>query len=132
MEILSLRESLPEKQSLKIGVATWATTFVNRKANREKKNKKREGTGGGDMIGASEMVAVGTKRKRGSDKLGQFVAVPPFRSSFITSHLTFMAQKNATTEIRYSKSKSLLDPVSSTRPFHIIIHPPWSPPMLRS
>ena len=50
MEMLSLREALPEKQSLKGGVATWATAFENRKVNREKKNKKKEGSGGEDMI----------------------------------------------------------------------------------
>jgi len=49
--MLSLKEALPEKQSLKLGMATWATAFVNRKANREKKNKKREGNGGEDMMG---------------------------------------------------------------------------------
>ena len=48
--MLSLKEALPEKQSLKGGVATWATAFVNRKANREKKNKKREGSGRDDMM----------------------------------------------------------------------------------
>lgn len=64
MEILSLREALPEKQSLKGGVATWATAFENRKVNREKKNKKKEGSGGEDMIEMSEMKSLG----RGWDK----------------------------------------------------------------
>jgi hypothetical protein len=41
VEILSLREGMPEKQSVKRGIATWARVVVNEKAKREK--KKREG-----------------------------------------------------------------------------------------
>ena len=35
VETLSLREALPEKQSLKRGVATWATVSVREKEKRK-------------------------------------------------------------------------------------------------
>ena len=44
VDTLSLREVLPEKQSVKRGVATWASAFENKKA-REVKRKRS----GGDM-----------------------------------------------------------------------------------
>jgi hypothetical protein len=39
--MLSLREALPEKQSLKRGVATWAKELVNEKANRKERKRRR-------------------------------------------------------------------------------------------
>jgi hypothetical protein len=44
VETLSLREALPEKQSVKRGVATWASALENK---RERKRKRS----GGDMGG---------------------------------------------------------------------------------
>jgi hypothetical protein len=70
VEILSLRDALPEKQSLKGGVATWATVFENRKVNREKKNKKREGSGGENMIEMGEMKSLG-RGSRQREKEGE-------------------------------------------------------------
>lgn len=46
VETLSLRETLPEKQSVKRGMATWARTLGNKKA---KPMKRRE-----DMVGVRE------------------------------------------------------------------------------
>jgi hypothetical protein len=98
--MLSLREALPEKQSLKGGVATWATAFENRKVNREKKNKKKEGSGGEDMIEMSEMTVtrsgLGQREKRGregqlSDKLGHNPSL--FVFFYYVTNLTFMVRK---------------------------------------
>ncbi len=55
VETLSLREALPEKQSLKRGVATWARAMGNKEAKEMKRRRneedmgerrKREGRGG--------------------------------------------------------------------------------------
>jgi hypothetical protein len=45
VEMLSLREGLPEKQSVKRGMATWASAVVNEKTKKER--RKREGN---DMV----------------------------------------------------------------------------------
>ena len=49
METLSLRETLPEKQSVKRGMATWARTLGNKKAKLVKRRRRRE-----DMVGVRE------------------------------------------------------------------------------
>jgi hypothetical protein len=53
VETLSLREGLPEKQSPKRGVATWASTMGNKNARKrnvedigERKEREREGVTG--------------------------------------------------------------------------------------
>ena len=48
VEMLSLKEGLPEKQSLKGGVATWATELVNERAKRKMRKKRK------DMIDGDE------------------------------------------------------------------------------
>lgn len=40
VETLSLRERLPEKQSVKRGMATWASAVENKKANPVKRRRE--------------------------------------------------------------------------------------------
>ena len=99
MEILSLREAFPEKQSLKGGVATWANAFENRKANM-KKNKKREGSRGENMTEMSEMKSLGRGRdkareKEGEGQLSNKLGHNPslFVFFYYVTNLTFMVRK---------------------------------------
>src|SRR6266853_1526997 len=71
VEMLNLREGLPEKQSVKRGMATWASAVVNEKTKRER--RKREGN---DMVegdrcddGREREDAALTAERRRVDKL---------------------------------------------------------------
>ena len=71
---MSLREALPEKQSLKRGVATWATVVVNNKAKGKKRKKRKDMIEG--MGDERDQVALSHPGQREREKKKEYDNVP--------------------------------------------------------
>jgi len=55
VETLSLREALPEKQSLIRGLATWASVMGNKRGRKVKRRRNGEDIGEGRREGSSKL-----------------------------------------------------------------------------
>jgi hypothetical protein len=63
VETLSLRVALPEKQSLKRGVATWASAMGNKEAKDMKRRRNEEDMDGGGREKEGEDVCCASRKR---------------------------------------------------------------------
>jgi hypothetical protein len=106
VEILSLREVLPEKQSPKRGVATWASVMGNKNARKRKE----------DDIGEREEERRERQAVQESEETTTIIIL-----LFSAHHITHSLQTSL-----------ILHPVSTTpHPLHVLRNPPRPSPMIR-